>query len=243
MTAESIYRMLDLQQSRGSAFTLQVRELKVLRGEILGLLGPTGAGKTTLLRLMAGLDRPTGGDIVFDDARFDSTDLPLRTRRRISMVHQRPILLRGTVRMNVEYGLQLRGSRGRQRNVEDVIDRLGLNKLTSQSSRTLSGGQTQLVALARALVIEPEVLLLDEPTAHLDPAHVALVEETIVQLQRERRTTVVWATHNLFQARRVAGRTALLLHGQLVEVVPTEEFFTSPSDPRTVEFVEGRMVY
>ena len=243
MTADLLYQMVNLQKGRKSAFRLQVRELKVLRGEILGLLGPTGAGKTTLLRLIAGLDRPTGGDIFFDDSRFVSTDLPLSTRRRVAMVHQRPILLRGTVRMNVEYGLHLRGSRGRQRIVEEVLDRLGLNKIGSQSAQTLSGGQTQLVALARALVVEPEVLLLDEPTTHLDPAHVALVEEAIVQLQRERRTTIVWATHNLFQARRVAGRTALLLNGQLVEAVPTEEFFTSPSDPRTADFVEGRMVY
>jgi tungstate transport system ATP-binding protein len=118
-----------------------------------------------------------------------------------------------------------------------------LSKIASQSAQTLSGGQTQLVALARSLVIEPDVLLLDEPTAHLDPAHVALVEETIRQFQQERQTTIVWATHNLFQARRVADRTALLLNGQLVEVAPTEEFFKNPSDSRTAEFVQGRMVY
>ena len=243
MTEEGLYRLRDLQKSHGSTFTLHVRQLNVLRSEVLGLLGPTGAGKSTLLRLLAGLDKPTGGDIRFDNSPFVSTDLPLRTRRRISMVHQRPILLTGTVRLNVEYGLQLRGSRDRDRKVQEVLERLGLNKIASQSSQTLSGGQTQLVALARALVIEPEVLLLDEPTAHLDPAHVALVEETIRQFQQQRRSTIVWATHNLFQARRVTVRTALLLSGQLVEAAPTEEFFTSPSDPRTADFVQGRMVY
>lgn len=243
MTDDGLYQLRNLQKSYGSTFTLHVRQLEVVRSETLGLLGPTGAGKSTLLRLLAGLDEPADGDIRFDDSPFVSTDLPLRTRRRISMVHQRPILLTGTVRLNVEYGLRLRGSHDRDRKVEGVLDRLGLSKIASQSSHTLSGGQVQLVALARALVIEPEVLLLDEPTAHLDPAHVALVEETIRQFQQECRTTIVWATHNLFQARRVAVRTALLLNGQLVEAAPTEEFFTNPSDPRTSDFVEGRMVY
>ena len=143
----------------------------------------------------------------------------------------------------MEYGLRLRGQQERADKVDAVLDRLGLSKFALQSALTLSGGQTQLVALARALVIEPEVLLLDEPTAHLDPAHVALVEETIRQVRQERPMTVVWATHNLFQARRVASRTALLLNGRLVETTPTEEFYTNPSDPRTADFVLGRMVY
>ena len=243
MTDETLYRLRDLQKSYGANFTLHVLQLDVRRGDVLGLLGPTGAGKSTLLRLLAGLEQPTDGEIRFDDSPFVSTDLPLSTRRRITMVHQRPVLLTGTVRLNVEYGLWLRGSRDRAQKVEEILGRLGLTQIASQSSQTLSGGQTQLVALARALVIEPEVLLLDEPTTHLDPAHVALVEETIRQVQKDRRTTIIWATHNLFQARRVAVRTALLLNGQLVEAAPTEEFFTNPSDPRTADFVQGRMVY
>ena len=243
MTDESLFRLRDLQKNHGSDFMLHVRQLNVMHGEVLGLLGPTGSGKSTLLRLLAGLEKRTGGEIRFDDSPFVSTDLPLPTRRRITMVHQRPILLTGTVSLNVEYGLWLRGIRNQDRRVNEMLERLGLVKIASQSAHTLSGGQTQLVALARALVIEPDVLLLDEPTAHLDPAHVAVVEETIRQFQQERRPTIVWATHNLFQARRVAVRTALLLNGQLVEVAPTEEFFANPSDRRTADFLQGRMVY
>jgi tungstate transport system ATP-binding protein len=93
------------------------------------------------------------------------------------------------------------------------------------------------------LAVEPDVLLLDEPTAHLDPARVALVEEVVGEFQRRRQATLVWATHNLFQARRVAHRVALLLDGRLVEVAPTQTFFEAPSDPRTAAFVQGKMVY
>jgi tungstate transport system ATP-binding protein len=243
MTDDAIYRLRDLHKSHGSGFTLYLSRLNLLRGEVVGLLGPTGAGKTTLLRLLAGLEKPDVGEVMFEGAPLASPDLSPAIRRRITMVHQHPVLLTGTVEFNVGYGLRLRGERKPTRIVIEVLDRLGLRKFASQSAKTLSGGQTQLVALARALVIEPDVLLLDEPTSHLDPAHVALVEETIRHMQEERRMTIVWATHNLFQARRVADRTALLLDGQLVEVAPTDDFFQNPSDPRTLDFVQGRMVY
>src|SRR5262249_3119346 len=110
------------------------------------------------------------------------------------------------------------------------------------SARTLSGGETQLVALARALVVDPEVLLLDEPTANLDPARVAVVE-SVVNDVHQRGTTVIMATHNLFSAHRVAGRVALLLDGRLIEDAPKEQFFNAPQDPRTAAFVRGDMVY
>ncbi|MEQ8789607.1 MAG: ATP-binding cassette domain-containing protein [Pirellulaceae bacterium] len=242
MTDSALFHLRNVRKRLG-AFTLDLHQVDVQAGELLALLGPTGAGKTTLLRLLAGLARADEGELVFAGHSLHSTELPLAVRRRLTLVHQRPLLLSGTVRFNVEYGLRLRKRRDLADPVDAMLERLGLAKLQRQAASTLSGGQSQLVALARALVIEPEVLLLDEPTAHLDPAHVALVETTIREVQRERPMTVVWATHNLFQARRVADRTALLLNGRLVEAGPTEEFFTRPSDPRTADFVEGRMVY
>ncbi len=242
MTDDCLYRLADVQKDYES-FTLRIGSLDVREGEVLGLLGPTGAGKSTLLRLLAGLCRADQGRLDFEGRPFVFDEVALPVRRRITLVHQRPLLLSGTVRFNVEYGLRLRGRQAIAETGNAILKRLGLSKLARQSARTLSGGQTQLVALARALVIGPDVLLLDEPTAHLDPAHVALVEETIREVRQERRMTVVWATHNLFQARRVADRTALLLNGQLVEAVSTEQFFTNPSDPRADDFVQGRMVY
>jgi tungstate transport system ATP-binding protein len=115
--------------------------------------------------------------------------------------------------------------------------------LANARPRTLSGGELQRVALARALVLEPRVLLLDEPTANLDPANVRLIE-TLIREQRERAgTTVVLVTHNVFQARRLATRVALLLDGELVETAPAQVFFTAPQDPRTAAFMSGDLVY
>lgn len=243
MSDEPLYRLHDVRKCYGRDFTLHVRRLDIPDGKVLGLLGPTGAGKSTLLNLLAGLQPPSAGAIDFEGSPFIASQMPLSLRRRITMVHQHPALLTGSVRTNVEYGLRLRKDRNRAGKVHDALDRLGLGKVASQSAATLSGGQTRLVALARALVIEPAVLLLDEPTAHLDPGHVALVETAIAEYHRENRATIVWATHNLFQARRVAETTALVWEGQLVEAAPTEEFFSNPVDRRTADFVQGRMVY
>ena len=115
--------------------------------------------------------------------------------------------------------------------------------MAHQPARSLSGGEMQRVALARALVLRPEALLLDEPTANLDPHNVALIENLIVEQNRAHGMTVVLVTHNVFQARRLAQRCALLLEGVLTEIAPTEQFFESPQDVRTGAFVRGEMVY
>src|SRR5207253_8703006 len=199
--------------------------------------------KSTLLRSLAGVEHPTSGSLTFCGQPFAAHDLPLGVRRQITLVFQRPLLLAGTVRDNVEYGLRLRGMDQRHPRADAMLERLSLIHLAARSARTLSGGETQLVAIARAVVVEPEVLLLDEPTANLDPARVALVETGVQEVHRQRGTTIVMATHNLFQARRVADRVGLLLDGRLIEDAPTERFFNSPSDPRVAAFVRGEMVY
>jgi tungstate transport system ATP-binding protein len=231
-----------VRRSFGPQFTLAVNDLSVRAGETLCLVGPTGAGKSTLLRLLAGLDMPDAGRIEFDGEVFTADKLLLAQRRRMTLVHQRPLLLGRSVRENVAYGLKLRGGLDPAR-VQAVLDRFGLLPLADQAADTLSGGQAQLVALARAVAVAPDVLLLDEPTAHLDPAHVALVEGVLADQDRERRPTLIWATHNLFQARRVASRVGLMLGGRLVEVAETEVFFNTPTDARTADFVQGKMVH
>ena len=120
---------------------------------------------------------------------------------------------------------------------------MGLGDLAKQHARTLSGGEAQRVALARAMILQPDALLLDEPTANLDPYNVGLIEQIVTRLNREHGTTIVLVTHNVFQAKRISHRAAFLLDGKIVEVADTETFFESPKDPRTGAFVRGDMVY
>jgi tungstate transport system ATP-binding protein len=243
MSEEAILRLRGVTHRYGPEWVLRIESLDILAGEIVGILGPTGAGKSTLLRLLSGVEPPTSGEILVYGQESGCQPLPLAQQRTITMVFQNPLLLTVTVRHNVEYGLRLRGRSNRREVAAKMLERLGLLPLASRSVETLSGGQRQLVALARALVVQPRILLLDEPTANLDPATVALVESVIVEENRTRGMTVVWATHHLFQARRVAQRTALMLNGELVEMSPTKTFFESPSDARTASFVRGEMVY
>jgi tungstate transport system ATP-binding protein len=127
--------------------------------------------------------------------------------------------------------------------VRAALEEVGLAELASARARTLSGGEAQRVALARAIVIEPEVLLLDEPTANLDPYNVGLMETIIRRLNEKHHTTLALVTHNVFQARRLAHRVAFLLDGRVIEVADVEAFFNHPRDPRTAAFVRGEMVY
>jgi tungstate transport system ATP-binding protein len=167
----------------------------------------------------------------------------LRLRRRVTTVFQRPILLNRSVQANVGYGLKLRSEEDVSEKVHQALDEVGLEGLARQRARTLSGGEAQRVALARAIVLEPDVLLLDEPTANLDPYNVGLIEEIVRERNREQGTTLVLVTHNVFQAKRLADRVALMLEGDIVEVADVETFFEDPDDPRTAAFVRGDMVY
>jgi tungstate transport system ATP-binding protein len=238
---DASYRLTGVSRRLGDAFRLRIDDLTVRRGEVLALLGPTGAGKTTLLRLLTGVEYADAGDIEFNGEAL-GRETPLSRIRHITMVHQRPILLSGSVEANVAYGLRVRRLASDAK-VEEVLHCLGLSQLARHDARSLSGGQIQLVALARTLVLEPEVLLLDEPTANLDAAYVAQVEQVIREIQARQGMTVVWATHNLHQARRVSHQVALLLAGSIVEVGENAAFFTDPKDQRTAAFIQGKMAY
>ena len=242
--SELIYQLRNVTKEYGGQRVLQVDELDIHRGEILTLVGPSGAGKSTLLRLLNFLEPPSRGDIRFLEARAAPGQLPtLALRRRVTMVFQQPVLLNRTVAANVAYGLRLRGQHGAAPRIAAALDQVGLQKLAHRRAGTLSGGEAQRVALARAMVLDPDVLLLDEPTANLDPYNVGLIEEIIRKLNQERGTCIVMVTHNVFQARRLAHRVTLLLKGQVTETAAVGPFFQAPSDPRTAAFVRGEMVY
>lgn len=240
----AIYRLDGVSKLYGSRRVLDQVSLEIRRGEVLALVGPSGSGKTTLLRLLNFLEPPSAGTIRFLDRDFGAThSVPLDVIRRVTTVAQRPILLDRNVVANVRFPLQLRGLRNSAAEVDAALAQVGLSALARQPARTLSGGEAQRVALARAMVIRPDALLLDEPTANLDPYNVGVIEQAVARLNAEQGTAVVLVTHNVFQARRLAHRIVLLLDGKVAEIADTQAFFDSPQDPRTTAFVRGEMVY
>jgi tungstate transport system ATP-binding protein len=238
------YALRDVEMRYGPRTVLRIGELDVKVGEVLALVGPSGAGKSTLLRLLALLEAPSAGRVSLhlDGREIMHASAATDDRRQIAMVFQRPALLSQSVRTNVGYGLRVRGQRDGRGRIDALLDRLDLLPLAEARPRTLSGGELQRVALARALVLAPRILLLDEPTANLDPYNVSLIERLVREQNADSATTTVLVTHNVLQARRLATRVAFLLEGALVEVAPTEQFFNAPRDARTSAFLSGDLV-
>jgi tungstate transport system ATP-binding protein len=197
------------------------------------ILGPNGAGKSVLMRICHGLLRPTEGSV-----RWLGNPNP----RRVAMVFQRPVMLRRSALANVEYGLELAGVARAERKLraQDVLEAVGLERCAGHPARRLSGGEQQKLALARAWALGPEVLLLDEPTANLDPAATREVE-TIVGQIRAGGTKIVMTTHNLGQARRLGDEILFINGGRLIERAPVERFFTQPLTPEAASFVKGEL--
>ena len=240
--SQPVFELNEVQKVYDGRTVLNVGQLTVQRGEILALVGPSGAGKSTLLRLLNFLEPASQGTVRFD-GQVVTADLGLGQRRRVTTVFQRPLLLQRSVRANLRYGPGLRGQKLPQSVEDEWLERLGLTPLADQSAPKLSAGEAQRVALARALVTQPDVLLLDEPTANLDPSNVRIIESIIQEENRRSDMTVVLVTHNIFQARRIAHRTALLWAGELIEVAETEQFFNEPAREETAAFVRGDTVY
>lgn len=244
MMSAPIYSLEQITKTYGARTVLDIDKLEICQGEILALVGPSGAGKSTLLRLLNFLEPPTRGRVWFHDCAYSAEkEMALEQRRRVTMVFQRPMLLNRSIYANVNFGLELRGINHSKAMVEEALEEVGLAHLAHEKARTLSGGEAQRVALARAIVMKPEVLLLDEPTANLDPYNVGLIEKIVAHLNQTRHTTMVLVTHNVFQARRLAQRLGFLLDGKMVELSDADAFFHHPQDSRTAAFVRGDMVY
>jgi tungstate transport system ATP-binding protein len=241
----NIYELANVQKTYGDRTVLDIPHLTIERGEVFGLVGPSGAGKSTLLRLLALLESPTQGEVRLrlDGRQVTSATATVEDRRKLAMVFQRPALLSRSVWQNVAYGLRLRGQQDGDKQIKNVLERVSLLHLAEARPRTLSGGEMQRVAVARTLVLEPRVLLLDEPTANLDPANVRIIESLVREQHEQYDATVILVTHNIFQARRLATRVGLMLDSQLVEVAPADRFFDNPRDPRTADFISGDLVY
>lgn len=239
---DDVYRLDAVEHCYDTRRVLNIDRLLIKRGEILVLIGPNGAGKSTLLRLLAMLEAPTRGIVTLqlNERAVTHDTVSLAERRQVVMVFHRPALLSRSVRDNVAYGLRIRRTPDAAAKVNRILEAVAMSHLANAKPRTLSGGEIQRVAIARAIVLEPSVLILDEPTANLDP-YSARVIENIVR-QRPPETTVIITTHNIFQAKRLATRVGLLLEGELVEINSTAEFFNSPRDRRTAAFINGDLI-
>jgi len=233
--------MKGVQKAFGEKRVLDGIDLAVESGEVFALMGPSGSGKTTLLRIVAGLEAPDAGSVALGDGVPANAD----AGRDVGLVMQRPAVFRRSVFENVAYGLRLRDVPDDkvERQVSAALEQVGLAADSAAKAWKMSAGETQRLCFARAAVLEPRVLLLDEFTANLDPTNVALLEGAIRAYNARTGATVVVVTHNAFQAKRVGHRAGLLLEGKLVEVSDVRTFFENPRDDRTRAFVRGEMPY
>jgi tungstate transport system ATP-binding protein len=210
----------------GKTTVLDNINVQLTEGEILALLGPNGSGKTTLLKILAFILRPTKGETYFDGVKVTDKNIE-EVRMESTMVFQKTVLFRASVYDNIAYGLKIRKmpeSKIDER-ISEALRLVRLEGFEKKQAKKLSGGEQQRVALARALALNTKLLLLDEPTANLDPKNADIMEEVIAAANRELKTTIVIATHNMFQAKSLPHRIALISDGKISEVgTPTEIF-------------------
>jgi tungstate transport system ATP-binding protein len=233
-------RVTGLSRRAGGKTILDSVDLEVHRGEIFTFIGPSGSGKTTLLRLIDLLDMPTTGTIIFDGTDTAASNaVRLSIRRRMAMVFQKPAVLNTTVAGNVAFGLKFRGIAKSEidSRVPEALDIVGLLHLADRKAITLSGGEMQRVAIARALVTRPEVLLLDEPTANLDPVNTDLIEKLILSIHRKFHTTIILSTHDMIQGQRLADRIGVIMDGQIAQVGSLHDIFYRPQGRDIARFV------
>jgi tungstate transport system ATP-binding protein len=236
--AEALLTLRDIAVHHGEHVALQRASLEVYAGDLLALIGPNGAGKSTLLRVMGMLQRPDHGDVLFRGQNALNGN-PLELRRRVATVFQEPLLLNATVYQNAALGLKLRGTSQVEieRRLGPWLQRLGIAHLTARSARSLSGGEAQRTSLARALVLEPELLLLDEPFSALDPAAREDLLRDFQGILRETSITSVFVTHDRDEAFALANRVGVLNQGYLLQIGSCENVFYRPETESVAEIV------
>lgn len=235
----TLIQIRDLLIQRNGRDVLRVDALDIPRGETLTVVGPNGAGKSTLLLALAHLIRPARGEIRFGGIPLHEWN-ELNYRRKIAFVFQSPLLMDMTVEQNVALGLKFRGMEREQiqSRAGEWMSRLGIESLSKRRAGQLSGGEAQRVSLARAFVLDPELLLLDEPFAALDPpTHANLLDELSSLLAEDHRTAV-FVTHNLKEAAQVGQRVAVIVGGKLKQVGTPRQIKTNPADESVAAFLK-----
>ena len=232
-----IYRLNNISKKYERLTAIDDLTLEIEDGPV-ALLGYSGAGKTTLLKLLAGLEMPSAGTIRFKDMEVTQKNVS-SFRRNVTMLFQEPVLFNRSVLENVMYGLTVRGI-----NRDEAIERsrkalanLRLEAFESRKATKLSGGEQQRVSLARALVLQPEVLLLDEPTSNLDPANATVIVEAIQEFTK--KSLVIISTHNFFDVRRLTKYALYIEKGKVIETGTINDILDNPKDERVRRFVNG----
>ena len=219
-----IFKVRNLKKVYNNKIVLDVDNLDFQEGKIYAIVGPNGSGKTTLLNILNLLEKADEGQIFFHDQEITnkSNEDILEIRRRMTLVNQDPFLFHSTVYDNIAYGLKIRSipPKVQKSRIKSALNIVGLSGFKDRRANQLSGGEAQRAVIARALVIEPEVLFLDEPTANIDQKHIDVVERIIKKIKKEIKTTVIFTTHDLSQAYRLADEVISLLDGKIIKQVP-----------------------
>lgn len=213
----------------------------ITKGECFVIIGPNGSGKTTLLRILGLLESPTKGQILYynDNLSNISRKKKVQYRRKLSFVRQKPVVRNSSVFNNIAYGLRVRGMKWEEyfHKVNDIVELTGLKGLEKKNARSLSGGEMQRVAIAMNFVISPELYLLDEVSANLDPMNVKLLEDFIIKIKQDKEKTIIMSTHDPFEAIKFGDRIAVLSNGRIIQIGTPNEIFTAPKDEFTALFV------
>ena len=244
--SEIIYKLDNITKEYQGKKVLDIDSLIINKGGITAVIGPSGSGKSTLLQILNGLISQTTGTFEYQGVLIKPGDqIALGARRSMAIVFQKPVVFNTTVFENIAFGLRLRGEKDSTiiKKVTELAVLTGLSDKLSQKAITLSGGEAQRTALARALIIEPKVLLLDEPTANLDPGNIAMIEKLVLDAQKRLNTTVIIVTHNLFQTQRISDNIIFMLDGSIIENNSKENIFNRPANAKTKAYISGEMIY
>jgi tungstate transport system ATP-binding protein len=228
-----IYKIKDLEVRLDSHFCLKVADLTIERGTIRSIVGPNGSGKSTLLRLLALLLKPDSGQLSFDGHALDPDNYqPWELRRRVTLVDQSPYLLQGSLHRNLSYGLKIRDVARKEQSerIRQALSDVGLAYSAKRSVKQLSGGEKQRLALARALVLQTDVLLLDEPTANIDYGSLPHFEQLLQHLARN-GTTILMSTHVPEQARRLGADVIQVEQGRVTDARQSSDSRPAPAGP------------